>query len=327
MDTMRNHTGTHVLNWALREVLGDHVSQAGSVVGPDRLRFDFSHNQAVSAEQLERVERMVNERILADEPIGERLLPLAEARKIPGVRAVFGEKYPDPVRVISIGAADPLGRPAPDQAVEFCGGTHLSRTGQAGLLKIISEESVAKGVRRITALTGRAAVAHVQEADRALREACAQLKAPPAELCQRIAAMQTELKDLRKGRAKSAPAAEAIAQLESIRTPDGVVWIGRAGQADAQALRAECDRQRQKGACAIFIGGAGDGKVLLVAMVAEELAESGRLRADEWVKAISPVVGGGGGGKSTLAQAGGKNADKLADALAQAGRWASDKLK
>ncbi|MCK4275438.1 MAG: hypothetical protein KAX78_02925, partial [Phycisphaerae bacterium] len=142
IDTMRNHTATHLLNWALRQVLGEHVNQAGSVVAPDRLRFDFTHNQAVTGAQLTEVERLANTRILADDPVSETILPLSDARKIPGVRAVFGEKYPDPVRVISIGTEDPVKDPHRACAIEFCGGTHLERTSQIGLLKILTEESV-----------------------------------------------------------------------------------------------------------------------------------------------------------------------------------------
>jgi len=322
LDIMRNHTGTHLLNWALREVLGEHVNQAGSVVAPDRLRFDFSHNQAVKAEQLAAVERLANERILADEPVEAKVLPLAEAKKIPGVRAVFGEKYPDPVRVIVIGQ----GR---RQSAEFCGGAHLGRTAQIGLLKIIAEESVAKGVRRITALTGRGAVAHVQQLDEIVRAAAGAVKTAPAELPDRIAAMQKELKDLRKGRGGGGPAAAAPAgfqPLHTVESPAGKVLVGTYPSADAAAMRSECDRQRQKGAAALLLGAAEGAKVMLVAMVSEELAGAGRLRADEWVRAAAPVVGGSGGGRPTLAQAGGKLPDKLPDALAAAAEFARKAL-
>jgi alanyl-tRNA synthetase len=143
--TMRNHTATHLLNWALREVLGDHVNQAGSVVAPNRLRFDFSHNQAVTAEQQAQVERLVNEWIMADEPVGDQTLPLGEALKIDGIRAMFGEKYPDPVRVVMVGGGE--GLTGTQHPLELCGGTHVTRTGQIGLFKIISEESVCAAAR------------------------------------------------------------------------------------------------------------------------------------------------------------------------------------
>jgi alanyl-tRNA synthetase len=321
MDIMRNHTGTHLLNWALREVLGEHVNQAGSVVAPDKLRFDFSHNQAVTHDQLARVERMVNDRILADEPVTHRVMPLAEAKKVPGVRAVFGEKYPDPVRVITIGGAA-------DSSAEFCGGTHLKHTGQIGSLKIISEESVAKGVRRITALTGRGAIEHMLRADEVLRLAAQLLRVKPEEVPERIEALAKEVKELRK--APKAPAGAAavkeFAPEVTISTPVGAVIVGRMDLPDANAMRAECDRQRQKGAAGLFVGASGDGKVMLVAMVSDELVATGKISADKWIKAVAAIVGGGGGGRATLAQAGGKNPEKLAEALAAAGKWAAEAL-
>jgi len=321
LDIMRNHTGTHLLNWALREVLGDHVSQAGSVVRPDRLRFDFSHTRAVTAEQLAEVERLVNERVLSDEPIAQQTLPLAEAKEIPGVRAVFGEKYPDPVRVIVMGQ-----EPGPTNA-EFCGGTHLSRTGQVGPFKIVAEESVAKGVRRITALTGRAAVSHMQETDAILRAASGTLSARPEDLVERIAALQKEIKDLRKVRSAGAKANEqGFTPDVTLESPAGPVLIGRMPVVDANAMRSECDRQRQKGAAALFLGAAGEKKVMLVAMVSDRLAKDGALRADRWVQAIAPRVGGGGGGRETLAQAGGKQPAKLPEALQAAAQWAREAL-
>ena len=326
MDTMRNHTGTHLLNWALREVLGEHVNQAGSVVAPDRLRFDFSHNQAVTHEQLAQVERMVNERILADEPVTHRVMPLAEAKKVPGVRAVFGEKYPDPVRVITIGGPSRPGGASACSA-EFCGGTHLKHTGQIAALKIISEESVAKGVRRITALTGRAAIEHMLGADELLRTAAQLLRTKPEEVPARIEAMAKEIKDLRKaGKAPAAAAAKEFAPEVALSSPVGPVMVGRMDLPDANAMRAECDRQRQKGAAGLFVGAAGDGKVMLVAMVSDELVATGKMTADQWIKAVAPIVGGGGGGRGTLAQAGGKNPEKLTEALAAAGKWAAKAL-
>jgi len=324
MDTMRNHTATHLLNWALRKVLGDHVNQAGSVVAPDRLRFDFSHNKAVTDEELIEVERLVNERILADEKVVALSAPLAEATKIPGVRAVFGEKYPDPVRVIAIGTDEPLVRADAACAVEFCGGTHLERTGQVGLFKITSEESVAKGVRRITALTGRAAVEYVQQIDGVIRRLSGALRASAGELPDRLAAMQEELKRLRK-RAAAAPGQQEFAVEATVQSSQGPILIGRTAVADPQAMRGQCDHQRQKGAAAIFIGAAGDDKVTLIAMVSQELAKAAGISASEWVKAVAPVIGGSGGGKPTLAQAGGKDVSKLADALAAAAAWVRDK--
>jgi alanyl-tRNA synthetase len=332
-DTMRNHTATHLLNWALRKVLGEHVNQAGSVVGPDRLRFDFTHNQAVAAEQLAEVERLVNRRVLADEPVVCRTIPLEQAKKIPGVRAVFGEKYPDPVRVIAVGGDDPLGKPDRETAVEFCGGTHLERTSQVGLFKIISEESIAKGVRRITALTGPAAVAHVQELDATVQALAATLRAPAGELPARIASMQKELKELRKRPAKGKESGKEDFQVAfTLESSCGQVLIGQLPTAQPQAMRQECDRQRQKGAAAVFVGGSEEGKVTLIAMVGDALAAAGgkeqrqKCSAAEWVKAVAPIVGGSGGGKPTLAQAGGKDSTKLPQALAAAAEWIKTRL-
>jgi alanyl-tRNA synthetase len=327
MDTMRNHTGTHLMNWALKQVLGEHVEQAGSVVSPDRLRFDFSHTQAVSAEQIAQVERMVNQRVLADEPVEMRIMPMAEARKISGVRAVFGEKYPDPVRVVMIG---PGGSAA---SAEFCGGTHLARTGQIGPFKILSEESVAKGVRRINAVTGRAAVEHMLESDRLLRASAFVLRIKPEDLPERLEAMHKELKELKKPR-KAAPAAGGgtarqapeLAILATLDSPAGKVLIARGASPDANAMRAECDHQRQKGAAALMLGAADGGKVMLVAMVSDALVKTGKMTADKWVKAVAPLVGGGGGGRETLAQAGGKDPAKLEEALTAAVEWARKAL-
>ena len=326
-DTMRNHTATHLLNWALRKVLGEHVHQAGSVVAPDRLRFDFTHNQAVTAEQLQEAETLVNRKVLADEPVGVNFIRLSEAKKIQGVRAVFGEKYPDPVRVVSLGTADPLKGADPDCAIEFCGGTHLERTSQVGLFKIVSEESVAKGVRRITALTGREGVAYVQQLDGVVRGLTAALRVPAGELVERIGAMQKEIKDLRKRPAAGTPGGEEFQVSESLETPQGKIAVGRTTLVDPPAIRNLCDRQRQKGAAAVFVGAAAEGKVTLIAMVSEELANTGKLRAGDWVKAVAPVVGGAGGGKPTLAQAGGRQEEKLDEALRAAVDYAKQRLQ
>ncbi len=303
-DTMRNHTGTHLLNWALREVLGDHVNQAGSVVAPDRLRFDFTNNHAVKAEQLTEVERLVNERVLADEQISTKIMPLAEARELPGVRAVFGEKYPDPVRVVQIG----------ESSAEFCGGTHLDHSSQIGLFKIVSEESVAKGVRRITAISGSEAVRYVQQLDGVVRSASAALRVPADELADRIAAMQKEIKKLRK-RPAGGGGGDEFTPSETIETSHGKVLIGQVALADAAAMRTLCDVQRQKGAAAVLIGGSDQGKVTLIAMVSEDCVKAGLIKAGDWVNAAAEKVGGRGGGKPTLAQAGGKQPEKLPDAL------------
>ena len=321
LDTMRNHTATHLLNGALRQVLGENANQAGSVVAPDRLRFDFTHNQALTGEQLAEVERLVNERVLADEPVGAALMPLKQAQEIPGVRAMFGEKYPDPVRVVTVGLADPNeAAKSPEGAfsVEFCGGTHLRRTGTIGLFKILSEESVAKGVRRITAVTGSEAVKVVQDLDAVVKQASAVLRVPAEQIPERVEAMVREIKELRKRPAAAAAGSAGFDKAGEVDTPHGKVLVGTSGLADAGAMRGLCDQHRQKGAAAMLVGAADGEKVTLVAMVSEEMVQATGLKAGDWVKQAAQVVGGGGGGKPTMAQAGGKQPDKLPDALAEA---------
>ena len=306
MDTKRNHSATHLLNWALRKVLGENVNQAGSVVDPHRLRFDFTHSKALTPEQSAQVEALVNEKILADEKILATLMPLDQAKQIPGVRAMFGEKYPDPVRVITMGA-DTIEQANESCAVEFCGGTHLQRTSQVGLFKIVGEESVAKGVRRLIAVTGSAAVDWVANADAILKASASALRTKPAEIPTRIEAMQAEIKKLKKRGQNSAASSDQT----TLKTPIGNVIIAKMPEIDAGAMRNYCDQQRQKGAIAVFTAAASDEKVMLIAMVDDAVAKSGKLKAGDWVKNVAPVVGGGGGGKPTMAQAGGREPGKI----------------
>ncbi len=322
--TMRNHTATHLLNWALRKVVGDHVHQAGSEVGPDHLRFDFSHGKAVDAEQLGEVERLVNGRIMADEEVTTIETSLDAAKKIPGVRAVFGEKYEQEVRVVAIGAGNELEESDEDCAVELCGGTHMGRTGGIGPFKIVSEESVAKGVRRITALTGAKAVEHIQRIDVVVKGLSAALRLPADGLLDRVAVMQKEIKELRKRPAGGGGASTSV--VSEIDSDQGKVLVLSSDGADPGQMRSFCDQQRQKGAGAVFIGGAADSKVILIAMVSQEMVDDLGIKAGDWVKAVAPVVGGGGGGKATLAQAGGKDPSRLAEALDVASEWIRDRL-
>ena len=322
-DTTRNHTATHLLNWALRKVLGPQIDQAGSVVEPARLRFDFTHNQALTEEQLTEVERLVNERVLSDEPVHVVTMALAQAHKLPGVRAVFGEKYPDPVRVVVIGEK-PSGDLTAEYSAEFCGGTHLDRSGQMGFFKIVSQEAIARGVRRVTAVTGHEAVRCVQKLDQVVRAASGLLRVPPEQVSERIAAMQAEIKQLRKG---PQVGGESFQESFALETPRGKVVIGQAGTAGAAGLRGLCDTQRQKGASAVLIGGADGEKVALVAMVSEELVKAGVAHAGDWVKAAAAAIGGSGGGKPTLAQAGGKDPARLPEALGAAKDWIVAKLQ
>ena len=321
-DIMRNHTGTHLLNHALRRVLGDHVAQKGSLVDADRLRFDFDHSKAVTAEELADVERIVNEQVYADLPVSATVMPLEEAKQIAGVRAVFGEKYPDPVRVVAVGEGPPTGLNAAETSVEFCGGTHLSRTGEIGFLKIVAEESVSKGVRRITAVTGRAAVEFVQRIEVTLRTVGQSLSARPEEIPQRIAALQAEIADLKK-KLKSGGGARAAVDTDALlASAEGIDGGGKlivaelpAGLSGDPLLGILDSLKKRAESHAILLASPDDeGKVALIAAVSDDLIRRG-LRAGDWVRDVAKVLGGGGGGRPQLAQAGGKDASKLPEAL------------
>ncbi len=331
-ETMRNHSATHLLNWALRETLGPHIQQAGSEVSPEHLRFDFSHPKALTTEELEKVERLVNERALADEVVAATIMPLAQAKKIPGVRAMFGEKYPDPVRVISVGTADPLHEATQATPVEFCGGTHLTHSSQVGFFKITAEEAVAKGVRRITAVTGRAAVTEIQMMDRSLSAAVKTMAASPEQLAERIAGLQKEVKTLRK-KLESGAAASSGGSIDALvggaeTIGEVKLIVGELAAASINQLRTSVDQIRQKAGekVAIMIGWIEEDKVTLIASVSDAVIAAKGLKAGDWVKQIAPLVGGGGGGKPQMAQAGGKEPAKLPEALKAAAEWAKEKL-
>ena len=332
-DIMRNHTTTHLLNWALQKVLGGNIEQKGSLVDPDKLRFDFSHTQAVSADEIVQVERLVNEKIYSDLPVSATVMPLAEAKAIAGVRAVFGEKYPDPVRVIAVGTVDPRKSAGAEHSIEFCGGTHLSSTGQAGFFKIIAEEAVAKGVRRITAVTGRAAVEYVQklEADVRLVQQALSVSLPDAP--KRVAALQDEIKALKKklatgGGAGGDPIAVAGKILEvAPAIGPGKLIVGEIpGAANEQLLQVMDSLKKKSPSHAILVGSVSDDKVSFVAAVSDDLIKLG-LKAGDWVREAAKVAGGGGGGRPEMAQAGGKNPAKLGEALEVAKTFAAGKVK
>ncbi len=319
---MRHHTATHLLNHALRQVLGPHVEQRGSLVDDQKTRFDFSHDKPLSLAEVHEIERRVNERILRDEPVVAVIKPLAVAREIRGVRAVFGEKYPDPVRVVIVGVESPE-KVTPGQSAEFCGGTHVSRTGQIGCFKIVSQEAVAKGVRRITAVAGPAAFALFHQRSALLDEAAAALQCRPEEVPERLAALREQLRSLqdqlRKGVRSDLTAvvdqlAASAPQIGSTRLIVAALPEGTT----AEAVRTQIDRLRQKyGSAYVVFGWIEDGKAPLVAAVTADLVDRG-IRAGEIVKQLAPILGGGGGGRPDFAQAGGKLPDKLPEALQRA---------
>ncbi|MFQ3592377.1 MAG: DHHA1 domain-containing protein, partial [Gemmataceae bacterium] len=313
----RNHTATHLLNWALREVLGEGIDQKGSLVDAEKTRFDFSYDKPITSQQIAEIERLVNEKIYADLPVTPVVMPLREAKEIPGLRAVFGEKYPDPVRVVLIGAT------SPDQAnrshsVEFCGGTHLHHTGQAGFFKILSQEGVAKGVRRVTATTGRGAVAAVQNLARVVEGVTASLGCKPEEVPARIEALQEEVKrlntQLKKGAVHDLNAATETLFSAAPQINGAKIIIGEVPPGTADQMRTQMDRLRQKAKSAvILLGWVDEGKVGLMAAVTDDL--TAKIEAGKLVGEAAKVVGGKGGGRRDLAQAGGTQPEKLAEAF------------
>jgi alanyl-tRNA synthetase len=326
---MRNHTSTHLMNLALRDVLGDHVEQKGSLVDPDKTRFDFTHQHTLTHDQIGRIERHVNERIQADLPVAAVTLPLAEAKKLPGVRAVFGEKYPDPVRVVMIGAQRPE-QVTRELSTEFCGGTHLQRSSQAGLFKIVSQEPVAKGVRRVTAVTGKRAVETMQQLSSVVDALSSKLNCRPDELPGRVEGLQDEVKklqqQLRKGAANDLAGAADKLLAGATDLNGAKLVVGEIPAAPVDAIRTQVDRLRQKaGSSVIALGWADDGKVGLLVAVTDDLVKKG-LHAGKLVGEAAKVAGGKGGGNPTLAQAGGKDPAKLGDALEVAKSLAVQRL-
>jgi alanyl-tRNA synthetase len=318
------------MNWALRKVLGGTIDQKGSLVDAEKTRFDFTHDKALTTEEITEVEKLVNERIYADWPVNARNLQLDEAKRIPGVRAIFGEKYPDPVRVLMIGVEDPKDA-TPEHSVEFCGGTHVSHTGQIGFFKVISQEPVSKGVRRVTAVTGREAVAYVQRQSAVLDELSGRFNCKPEELPERVAALQEEIKklqqQLKKGAATDLQGAADKLLASATEVNGAKLIIGEMPAGPEETMRQQVDRLRQKATSSVVVlGWADDGKVGLIAAVTDDLVKKG-LHAGKLIGQVAKVVGGGGGGKPTMAQAGGKDPAKLEDALQLARKVVGEQIK
>ena len=308
-----HHTGTHLLHAALRKVLGTHVTQAGSLVAPDHLRFDVTHPSQIRDRELEQVEEMVNEKVRDNLRVEPIQTDLEQALKM-GALALFGEKYGQRVRVIKIG----------DFSTELCGGTHLDQTGQIGLFKVVSEGAVAAGVRRLTAVTGDAALHYVGREESALREAAGLLKIPPLEVPQRLQKLLDGQRLLEKqlesmeGRLAKSRAQDLVAAARQI---GGVAVVAaRVDGLDQEGLRAVVDSVRDRlGSGVICLGSVKDDKVNLVAAVSKDLTP--RFNAGKLIQEVARAVGGGGGGRPDLAQAGGKDPSKLDAALGLVHDW------
>ena len=315
----RNHSATHLLHAALRHVLGAHVAQKGSLVNPERTRFDFAHGEPVSAEQIAELERVVNRVISHNLPVKAEVMSMEAAQKS-GAMMLFGEKYGDEVRVLTMG----------DFSAELCGGTHVQRTGDIGLFKIVAESGVAAGVRRVEAVTGEGAIAHIQAQDALLKEAAGALKAQtPEEVTAKIGSLQDNVKTLEKELAKlkgqlASSAGDSLADGAADVNGVKVLAVELPG-ADNTALRETLDKLKDKlGSAAIVLAAQGDGKVALVAGVTADL--TAKLKAGELVNFVAQQVGGKGGGRPDMAQAGGTQPENLAAALAGVQAWVAAKL-
>jgi alanyl-tRNA synthetase len=312
-DTERNHTATHLLHAALRQVLGEAVHQAGSLVAPDRLRFDFTHHGPVKPERLETIERLVNQEIWAAVPVTFREMSFAEARAA-GAMALFGEKYGDVVRVVTV----------PGFSMELCGGTHVKNTAEIGLFRIISETGVASGVRRIEAATGPAAFQLMRDHERTLARVGELLKTTEDGVERRVAGLLEERRTLERRVGESLRGGgDQMKQWLSEAEPlgdDGIRYVGRRVNAgDVKELQAMGDALRDQLRSGVGVLGTtfADGKTTLLVVVTDDLRDRG-VRADELVREIAAVAGGRGGGKPHMAQAGIPDADRLDAAIRQA---------
>ena len=314
--TVRNHSATHLMHKALRDVLGAHVQQKGSLVNAERTRFDFAHNAPVTDMQVRQVEALVNAEVLANAATVARVLPLDEAQKL-GAMMLFGEKYGDEVRVLDIGGSR-----------ELCGGTHVQRSGDIGLFKIVAESGVAAGIRRVEAVTGDNALGYVQQIEAALGDVAGALKVTPAEVPARVSAALEQVRALEKelsmlkGKLASSQGDELLAQAANVK---GVqVLAAMLAGADAKALRETMDKLKDKLKSAVIVLAATEGgKVQLAAGVTAD--RIGQFKAGELVNYVAQQVGGKGGGKADLAMAGGNDAAALPAALASVAGWVGER--
>lgn len=309
-NTCKNHSATHLLQKALKTVLGSHVEQKGSLVTPDRLRFDFAHFSAMTPEELEKVENIVNTEIAKNVPVVTEVMNIEQA-KATGAMALFGEKYEEDVRVVSMG----------DFSKELCGGTHVSNTGNITTFKIVSEAGVAAGVRRIEALTGDGVFCYYKEVEKELAEAAKAAKSTPANLKEKIEHMQAEMKALQSEieSLKSKAAKDALGDvMNQVKEVNGVRLLATAVEdVDMNGLRDLGDQLKEKlGEGVVVIASSASGKVNLIAMATDEAMAKGA-HAGNLIKGIAALVGGGGGGRPNMAQAGGKNPAGIPDAIAK----------
>ncbi|MBR1674954.1 MAG: alanine--tRNA ligase [Eubacterium sp.] len=305
----KNHSATHLLQKALKTVLGDHVEQKGSFVSDGRLRFDFSHNQAMNSEEIAKVEKIVNEKIAESIPVETKIMTIEEAKKT-GAMALFGEKYGETVRVVMMS----------DFSKEFCGGTHVSNTSTIGTFKIVSEAGISSGVRRIEALTGEGALEYYKETEAELAKAAAAAKTEPAKLADKIEALLAEIKSLTaenkklKDKIAKDAAGDALSGAEKVKDTS-ILKLSLSG-ADINSMRNLGDDYKAKlGNSCIIMASDADGKVSLLVMASDDAVAAG-IHAGNIIKKIAPIVGGGGGGRPNMAQAGGKDASKIEEALA-----------
>jgi alanyl-tRNA synthetase len=314
--TVRNHSATHLMHKALREVLGSHVQQKGSLVDAEHTRFDFAHNAPLTDEQIRQVEAIVNAEILSNRETHARVMALEEAQKM-GAMMLFGEKYGDNVRVLDIGTSR-----------ELCGGTHVRRTGDIGLFKIIAEAGVAAGVRRVEAVTGDNALVYLQSLEATVAQAASTLKVTPAELPSRVAGVLDQVRALEreigalKGRLASSQGDELLSRAVDVK---GIkVLAAMLDGADAKALRETMDKLKDKlKSAAIVLAAVDGGRVQLAAGVTND--RIGKVKAGDLVNFVAQQVGGKGGGKPDLAMAGGTDASKLAAALASVQGWVAER--
>ncbi len=329
--TRKNHTATHLLQWALQKVVGGDVYQQGSLVGPEYLRFDFTCPKALTEKQIKEIEKMVRQKINKSEPVTVKTMPIEQAKKL-GAMALFGEKYGDEVRVVALGAEDETSIEE-GFSKEFCGGTHVDNIGSIGNFKIIKEESIATGVRRITALTGKALNDFFEKRSDMIDQISETLKVPDDEIVERVTQLAKERKKLKKKlkKAASQPATDVMGEarkmLEQAEKIDNAsVVVGMLKGANVDAARSAIDMIKQKAeSAAILLGFVMKDKPMLICGITDDLVEKG-IKAGDIVSELAPVIGGGGGGRPQMAQAGGKKTDELQNALDKGRELIKDKL-